>query len=187
MVSLWQFFGLPDPDGNNPPSGKKKSQQRSASQIPSDVLVAEPADIPEPVTRMVSVIEDGRRIQTPFNWNGPVTAEGEPFHDLGVPMTFHEPVPNTAVRYVRPDEKFRIPFLGMFERVAQGDSVVLDLRQLLHMDAHQDALRRELKSRSNNLGIGVYALDEDDKLFLIPGNNVVVDSTRHDLGLTQLL
>ena len=75
----------------------------------------------------------------------------------------------------------------MFERVAQGDSVVLDLRQLLHMDAHQDALRRELKSRSNNLGIGVYALDEDDKLFLIPGNNVVVDSSRHDLGLTQLL
>ena len=36
-------------------------------------------------------------------------------------------------------------------------------------------------------GVGVFALDADDKLLMIPGSDVVVDIEKHELGLTRLL
>jgi hypothetical protein len=186
MVSLWQFFGLPDPDGNKPPLKKKRSARPQSTQQSNDepMMDADLLDIPPPVTQMMPMATPQQRREIPFDWKGPVTSDGEPFHDLGIPLTYQNQIPDKAVRYVSPDEKFRIPFHEMFERVIQGDSIILDLRSLLHMETHQDALKRELKSRSSHYGIGVYALDQYDKLFLIPGKNVVVDATKHELGLT---
>ena len=188
MVSLWQFFGLPDPDGNKSPPKKKRNQQRQPPQPnEEDILEAELDDIPPPVIQPVPVATPQQRREVPFDWKGPVTSDGEPFHDLGVPLTYQNPIPDKAVRYLSPDEKFRVPFHPMFDRVMQGDSVILDFRPLLHMETHQDALKRELKMNSNHYGIGVYSLDSEDKLFLIPGIDVVVDSSNHDLGLTPQL
>ena len=36
-------------------------------------------------------------------------------------------------------------------------------------------------------GVGVFALDSEDKLLMIPGGDVVVDIEKHELGLTPLL
>ena len=55
------------------------------------------------------------------------------------------------------------------------------------MDTHQNVCRRELKQLSDDVGVGVFALDAEDKLLLMPGNNVVVDVNGHELGLIQLL
>ena len=185
MVSLWQFFGLPDPDGNKLPTKKKRSERALTQQSNHETLIdADHLDIPPPVNQMMPRATPQQRKEIPFDWKGPVTSDGEPFHDLGIPLTYQNLIPDKAVRYVSPDEKFRIPFHEMFDRVIQGDSIILDLRSLLHMETHQDALKRELKSRSSHYGIGVYALDQYDKLFLIPGKDVVVDATKHELGLT---
>jgi SepF-like predicted cell division protein (DUF552 family) len=81
----------------------------------------------------------------------------------------------------------RLPTRDISKRIQQGDTVVVDLRPLVHMDTHQNVCRRELKQLSDDVGVGVFALDAEDKLLLLPGNNVVVDVTGHELGLTSLL
>ena len=75
----------------------------------------------------------------------------------------------------------RIPTRGITKRVNQGDTVIVDLRPLVHMDTHQNVCRRELKQMSDDIGVGVFALDAEDKLLLIPGNDVVVDVQSHEL------
>ena len=55
------------------------------------------------------------------------------------------------------------------------------------MDTHQNVCRRELKQMSDEVGVGVFALDAEDKLLLMPGNDVVVDVQSHELGLGALL
>ena len=40
---------------------------------------------------------------------------------------------------------------------------------------------------SDEVGVGVFALDAEDKLLLMPGNDVVVDVQSHELGLGALL
>ena len=44
-----------------------------------------------------------------------------------------------------------------------------------------------IRDRSDDVGVGVFALDAEDKLLLMPGNNVVVDVNGHELGLIPLL
>jgi SepF-like predicted cell division protein (DUF552 family) len=75
----------------------------------------------------------------------------------------------------------------MAKRIHQGDSVIVDLRPMVHMDTHQNVCRRELRQMGNDTGIGVFALDAEDKLLLLPGKDVVVDVGRHELGLQSLL
>ena len=55
------------------------------------------------------------------------------------------------------------------------------------MESHQQACRRELRVMCEQTGVGVFALDTEDKLLLIPGADVVVDIEKHELGLTRLL
>ena len=81
----------------------------------------------------------------------------------------------------------RIPTRVIAKRVNQGDTVIVDLRPLVHMDTHQNVCRRELKQMSDEVGVGVFALDAEDKLLLMPGNDVVVDVQSHELGLGALL
>ena len=56
----------------------------------------------------------------------------------------------------------------MAKRIQQGDSIIVDLRPMVHMDTHQNVCRRELRQMGNDTGIGVFALDAEDKLLLLP-------------------
>ena len=40
---------------------------------------------------------------------------------------------------------------------------------------------------ADDIGIDIFALDESDKLLLLPGSDVSMDVSRNDLGLTPLL
>ncbi|MGB1845179.1 MAG: hypothetical protein ACPHX2_01485 [Candidatus Poseidoniaceae archaeon] len=158
MGGFWQFFGLPDP----------AEGQRSEVLAPVVHPQPEPRVVPEPSP----VLE---------------TSSSPHFIDLGLwrpraPHTAHR-----AVRYLAPDASSRLPVNGMLLRVQEGDSLFVDLRGIAHMHAHQDSLRAELRRLGEATGVGAWALDLDDRLFLIPGVDVVMDTARHELGGTALL
>ncbi|MCH1410908.1 MAG: hypothetical protein L7U48_02365 [Candidatus Poseidoniaceae archaeon] len=157
MGGFWQFFGLPDP----------AEAQRSGA-LPSAPIVAPAPPEPEP---------------TPPVRTGP----SPHFIDLGDRRQPPRHVPHRAVRYLAPDASSRLPVNGMLMRVQDGDSLFVDLRSVAHMHAHQDALRSELRRLGETTGVGAWALDPDDRLFLIPGADVVMDTARHELGGTALL
>ncbi|MBT3477534.1 MAG: hypothetical protein HN458_06350 [Euryarchaeota archaeon] len=198
MASLWQFFGLPNPDGT---TNEKKPEKQASSPLkpaaalqtakPTALTIPTVASTPAPSpakTQLESTTELKLNIKTPpLQWKGPVTAEGEPFHDLGAHTPLRNPLPRRALRYVAPDSMNRIPTREMAKRVRQGDSIIVDLRPMVHMDTHQNVCRRELQQMGNDAGIGVFALDSEDKLLLLPGKDVVVDVGRHELGLQSLL
>ena len=81
----------------------------------------------------------------------------------------------------------RIPTQAMLQRVIQGDTAIVDLRPLVHMESHQMACRREIKHMADQARASVFALDAEDKLLMVPGVNVVVDMKKHELGLKPLL
>jgi len=188
MASLWQFFGLPDPEAGQ--NGRRNETQQPA-MMPSATqqqIAPKPIEKPqlaEPIPEPVGVQPPRREI--PLGWQGPVTSDGEPFHDLGALHKATPVTPNRALRYIAPDVMNRIPTRGITKRVNQGDTVIVDLRPLVHMDTHQNVCRRELKQMSDDIGVGVFALDAEDKLLLIPGNDVVVDVQSHELGLGALI
>ena len=189
MASLWQFFGLPDPEAAPAPNRRatapqdsQKTESVQQSLAPSqEPVVTITNDVPEPV----GVQSQPKPV--PLGWRGPMTADGEPFHDLGAHGTPPPRIPNRALRYVSPDSMNRLPTREIAKRIQQGDTVIVDLRPLVHMDTHQNVCRRELKQLSDDVGVGVFALDAEDKLLLMPGKNVVVDVNGHELGLIPLL
>lgn len=200
MASLWQFFGLPDPDGQ---SDAKKRTKKPDSPAPKtlDNKGAEQQTLESPVPTQrepekqavkSAPLADKRTSSStpqilPNKWKGPLTAEGEAFHDLGAHSRVKNSFPRRALRYISPDEKNRIPTREMAKRILQGDSVIVDLRPMVHMDTHQNVCRRELQQMSNESGVGIFALDAEDKLLLLPGKDVVVDVGRHELGLLSLM
>ena len=159
MGGFWQFFGLPDP---------AEGQRAEAVVVPAVSPAPEPVSVPEP---------------SPVREPTPAPH----FIDLGVPRPRAPQPPHRAVRYLAPDASSRLPVNGMMLRVQEGDSLFVDLRGMAHMHAHQDSLRAELRRLGEATGVGAWALDLDDRLFLIPGVDVVMDTARHDLGGTALL
>ncbi len=198
MASLWQFFGLPDPEGQ---IDAKKRPKNTASTTTKTLEKKAPAqqtfDSPLQAQREPEVMKsEPLAVQRttpaaphipPHNWKGPLTAEGEAFHDLGAHSRVKNSFPRRALRYVSPDEKNRIPTREMSKRILQGDSIIVDLRPMVHMDTHQNVCRRELQQMSNDSGVGIFALDAEDKLLLLPGKDVVVDVGRHELGLLSIM
>ena len=195
MANLWSFFGLPDPDGSVKKQKKdpgKKPQSPSANELTSNSLTQQTiVEIePEAPTLLTTPVADKPIIAksvVPPNWNGPLTADGDAFHDLGVQNLARRSFPSRALRYVAPNEKKQIPTRGIAQRVANGDTVIVDLRSMFHMDSHQNACRRELKMMSEEVGVGIFALDSEDKLLMIPGSDVIVDTGNHDLGISSLM
>ena len=159
MGGFWQFFGLPDP---------AEGQRAEAVIVPAVSPAPEPVSVPEP-----SPVREPR--------------PAPHFIDLGVPRPRAPQLPLRAVRYLAPDASSRLPVNGMMVRVQEGDSLFVDLRGMAHMHAHQDSLRAELRRLGEATGVGAWALDLDDRLFLIPGVDVVMDTARHELGGTALL
>ena len=68
-----------------------------------------------------------------------------------------------------------------------GDTIIVDLRTLIHMETQSNACRRQLKALSDELRVAIFALDSEDKLLLIPGNDVTVNISKNELGLVPLL
>jgi hypothetical protein len=199
MANLWQFFGLPDPEGaTNSKKKTKSSSSRSKSNklqqddnqqtlIPVADSVPESPSTIEPSPELTSTRGENTPLAIPDGWKGPVSADGEPFHDLGVINSPRRSFPSRALRYVAPDEKKRIPTRGIGQRISKGDTVIVDLRSLVHMDAHQNACRRELKMMCEEIGVEVFSLDSEDKLLMIPGCDVVVDRGSNHLGINPLM
>ena len=110
------------------------------------------------------------------------------FHDLGE-RRWQEwsrariPAPRRAIRYITPDHLHRMPTYGISQRLIDGDIVVVDLRDLKHMMAQQDACRRELGGLSDRLGAPIFSLDKEETLLLMPGAGSIVDTTSHILGV----
>lgn len=205
MSSLWQFFGLPDPEGQGEAKAKPAArktrrkpiqeapqpgvQQQIVDTPPITIDQAPPAS-PEPVQRLEKPKPKDQDITlkpAPLGWKGPISPDGEPFHDLASLTSARRSFPTRALRYVSPDEMHRINSSQIAKRCDQGDTVIIDLRSLLHMDSHQAAIRRDLKMMCENNGLGIFALDKEDKLLMVPGIDVVVDISRNELGVSSLL
>ena len=179
MATLWQFFGFPDPEGNaNKMPQLPEEPSTEANSIEAEMVA--PEEITDDPHLAASAI--------PRGWTGPLTPDGEPFHDMDAytPQSIGAKV-RTALRYVRPDTMHRLPIQGMHERIQQGDTLIVDLRPLIHMDAHKDACRRQLRHLGEESGVSVFALDFENQLLLIPGVDVVVDVSKHELGLIPVL
>lgn len=193
MVSLWGFFGLPDPDGVQKPTQTNVKPVESQPEVEENTLTQSTLEteqtepLQEPLSDLPKITTNHTSVPLPQNWQGPVTADGEPFHDMGVQNQVRRSFPTRALRYVSPDEMKRIPTRGIAQRIANGDTVIVDLRGLVHMDSHQNACRRDLKMMTDEVGVGVFALDQEDKLLMIPGTDVMVDVGNHNLGINPLM
>ena len=202
MANLWQFFGLPNPEGPNNNDRKSRPNSNKAKMAKAQEDASQQTLIPieeEPTNEEPEVQSDLPKMETPQvdsnlnlvpgppGWKGPISADGEPFHDLGIHKSTRRSFPSRALRYVAPDEMKRIPTRGIGKRISTGDTVIVDLRSLVHMDAHQNACRRELKMMCEEIGVEVFALDSEDKLLMIPGCDVVVDRGNNHLGLNPLM
>jgi hypothetical protein len=193
MVSLWGFFGLPDPDGVQKPTQTNVKPVESQPEVEENTLTQsileteQTKPLQEPLSDLPKITTNHTSVPLPQNWQGPITADGEPFHDMGVQNQVRRSFPTRALRYVSPDEMKRIPTRGIAQRIANGDTVIVDLRGLVHMDSHQNACRRDLKMMTDEVGVGVFALDQEDKLLMIPGTDVMVDVGNHNLGINPLM
>lgn len=197
MGTLWQFFGFPDPEAPSPEAVKrtKKRKLKKAEDAPGQQLTIVSPDTAESQQEVVeSVIETPILIPPPIRhsnkiptgWTGPLTPDNIAFHDLSNYSSTTE-FPDRALRYVVPDQMHRLPIRQIEDRVRRGDTVIVDLTKLIHMDTQTNACRRTLKQMGDEVGIAIFALDDDDKLLLLPGQDVSMDVSRHELGLVPLL
>ena len=204
MGTLWQFFGFPDPEtpGVDPPKTPKKKKAKKQEDAPGQQLtLVNPDDnleqtlvpqenqpleskdehtvnIPPPVTRAPIV---------PEGWSGPLTPDGDAFHDLSNYSSKPTDFPDRALRYVVPDQMHRLPIRQIQDRILRGDTIIVDLNSLIHMDTQTNACRRVLKQVGDDMNIPIFALDESDKLLLMPGMDVTMDVSKNNLGLTPIL
>ena len=85
MVSLWGFFGLPDPDGVQKPSQTNVKPVESQPDVEENNLTQSTLDTEqtesskETLTDLPKITTNHTPIPPPQNWQGPVTADGEPF------------------------------------------------------------------------------------------------------------
>ena len=94
--------------------------------------------IPPPVTRTANV---------PEGWTGPLTPDGDAFHDLSNYSSKPTDFPDRALRYVVPDQMHRLPVRQIQDRILRGDTIIVDLNSLIHMDTQTNACRRVKASR----------------------------------------
>ena len=155
------------------------------------VVVTQSSDVPssgvaDSDTPNDAVVNSSKQI-IPENWIVPRLTNGEEFHYLESLNFRKNKIQTRALRMVTPNEKHRIDLEGIAQRSIQGDISIVNLGELTHMQSQQNFLRRELRMLSENTGLHIYSLDKDEKLMLVPGIDVVVDITRHELGMNGLL
>lgn len=204
MGTLWQFFGFPDPESPASDASKasKKKKTKTQSEAPGQQLTLvnpDDAEMPEENTNQNSPLAINSEIEpeipppvkkspsVPIGWTGGLTPDGEAFHDLSNYQVKPTDFPDRALRYVVPDKMHRLPVHQIQDRISRGDTIIVDLNGLIHMDTQTNACRRILKQVGDEMNIPIFALDESDKLLLMPGSDVTMDVSKNDLGLTPLL
>ncbi len=165
---LYNLFGLPElPD-------TEVVEDDEASLEPA-IEEGDPIHIPKPVRKTVrKPVKDLK------------------FHDLGAKRwlewsTAQQGVPRRGLRYIRPDEMHRLPLESMSTRLLQGDICIVDLSSLAHMDSQRSALARQVQDMANYGGLPVFALDDSNRLLLIPGRGSRIDTETHELGGNSIL
>lgn len=177
MGSLWEFFGYPDPDAKKPSPGTPNESTTSATP-------AQPIQNAEDI----GVKNNPQNTSLNYdNWQGPRLPNGQAFHDLGSRKFRKTILPSRALRMVQPNDKHRLDLEMIAKRCLEGDISIINLSEMTHMQSQQNFLRRELRNLSEYTGLHVYSLDKEEKMMLVPGKDVVVDSTRHQLGMNGLL
>jgi len=171
LANIWRFIGLPDPEEAEP-----------------EIVVKEEAVIPEQTANQEPIQMPLPSIQK--SWIGPKTPDGEPFHDMAeVKWAARTKVNNgnakRAFRHIVPDKMNRLPIQHMVTRLMQGDILMVDLSVMIHMDAYQRACRQSIRHLSNEYGIPVFALDDKEKVLILPGKGVIVDIDKHVLGVSS--
>ena len=97
MASLWQFFGLPNPENpsvdkkgkktNSAPPSVQKQPSLSQEEAPKAIELEETTPLTpakeEPSASHSGLLAKSMMKPAPPLWKGPLTAENEPFHDLG--------------------------------------------------------------------------------------------------------
>ena len=170
MANIWRFIGLPDPE------------EGDSEIIPNE----------EVLTTKVEK-KKSTKILTPIlskNWVGPKTPDGEAFHDMAEVKWSKRTKKNNgyatrAFRHIVPDKMNRLPIQNMITRLMQGDILMVDLSVMIHMDAYQRACRQSIRHLSNEYGIPVFALDDKEKILILPGKGVVVDVDKHVVGISS--
>ena len=194
MANLWQFFGLPDPEVQTPLRAKSKGNAKkpklASSRQGAGIQGQQTFTTIRNAIAKSKMSRADQQTSSFANWKGARTPDGVPFHDLAGDESQQRTkklaeLPSKALRYVMPDEMHRLPYDGMARRLEEGDTLVVDIRSLIHMDAQQSACRRMLREMANENGITPFALDEDEKLLLIPGKGNVVDFTAYELGISH--
>ena len=153
MANLWSFFGLPDPDGSVKKPKKatpKKPEGHSrngltGNSLTQQTIVEIESETQEPLGNPTEQKPIITKSVVPPNWNGPLTADGDAFHDLGVQNLARKSFPSRALRYVAPNEKKQIPTRGIAQRVANGDTVIVDLRSMFPHGLAPKCLSQRIK------------------------------------------
>jgi len=170
---IWHFLGLPDPEEN--------VERKKSVNITKNNQIKQLEEENKPLEIETTTVQS-ELPKTKLNWDGPLTPQGEPFHDLGLHISSSpKKTPSNALRYVTPNSMNRLPIDSMASRLYQGDVVVVDLSTMVHMDSQQRACRQSLRQLSSERGIPVWSLDQKDNLLLLPGKDIMVDRSKYDL------
>ncbi len=160
--ALYDFFGLPRLPDVEP------LEEDMEEEIPEAEI--EPLVIPQPVKSQQKT-----------------TIRNMHFHDLGEKRFLewaanYQFLPRRGMRYIRPDEMHRLPLDHIIARLSQGDILIIDLYSLAHMDSQRSALARQVQEVVGNTGLPVFALDDKERLLLVPGRGCRIDTETHELG-----
>ena len=164
---LYDLFGLPQLPDSEPVEAAPESMPVQG--------VVDPIHIPKPVRRVErKPVKDLR------------------FHDLGSKRWIdwaseHQGLPRRGLRYIRPDDMHRLPLDALSARLQQGDICIIDMSSLAHMDSQRSALSRQVQDMANYGGLPVFALDDANRLLLVPGRGSRIDTETHDLGGNSII
>ena len=164
---LYDLFGLPQLPDSEP-------EEVAPESLPVQGVV-DPIHIPKPVRRVErKPVKDLR------------------FHDLGSKRwidwaSLHQGLPRRGLRYIRPDDMHRLPLDALSARLQQGDICIVDMSSLAHMDSQRSALSRQVQDMANYGGLPVFALDDANRLLLVPGRGSRIDTETHDLGGNSII
>ena len=170
---LYNLFGLPE-----------LPEMASVDPVESEVPIADP----EPV----EVTGDPIHIPRPIRKVKRKSVGELKFHDLGSKRWLEwaaskQGLPQRGLRYVRPDEMHRLPLDAISARLHQGDICIVDMSSLAHMDSQRSALSRQVQDMANYGGLPVFALDDSNRLLLVPGRGSRIDTETHELGGNSIL
>ena len=162
--ALYDFFGLPRIPDVEP------LEEEMGEEILEAEIELEPLVIPQPV----------KSNQSP-------SINQMNFHDLGEKKFLewaanYQSLPRRGLRYIRPDEMHRLPLDRILTRLSQGDILIIDLYSLAHMDSQRSALARQVQEVVGSGGLPVFALDDKERLLLVPGRGCRIDTDTHELG-----